>query len=162
MWLKLDVPTDTCPHLNLTVNGKCESCWETVYFRPSPAAAELMKIATHFKFRLEGDVESGVSMWNSHTGERLRILNNGEFQYKRKRLTTYGQRPEQLLLILTLFDRVTSGSPVIEYMKQNGIPLTRENYLRLNYLGNPPKELPAELEAELPHELDEEGEEGEN
>jgi hypothetical protein len=31
-----------------------------------------------------------------------------------------------------------------------GIPLTRENYLNLNYMGNPPSQLSPEEEAELP------------
>jgi hypothetical protein len=35
-----------------------------------------------------------------------------------------------------------------------GLPLTRENYLRLAFMGNPPQEpLDGELEAELPEEF---------
>ena len=41
----------------------------------------------------------------------------------------------------------------VEYMKKNGVPLTRENYLDYAYLGNPPAQLSAEEEAELPEEL---------
>ena len=41
----------------------------------------------------------------------------------------------------------------VEYMKKNGVPLTRENYLDYAYLGNPPSQLSAEEEAELPEEL---------
>jgi hypothetical protein len=38
-----------------------------------------------------------------------------------------------------------------EKMKRDNIPMTRENYLALAYLGDPPQEpLDAELEAELP------------
>ena len=44
---------------------------------------------------------------------------------------------------------------VLEYMKKNSIPLTRENYINLNFSGDedPSKPLDAELEAELPKEL---------
>jgi len=42
---------------------------------------------------------------------------------------------------------------VLEYMKKRGIPITRENYLFWNFLGDPPDELDAELEAELPEEI---------
>lgn len=41
----------------------------------------------------------------------------------------------------------------VEYMKKNGVPLTRENYLDYAYLGNPPSQLSAEEEAELPEEF---------
>ena len=42
----------------------------------------------------------------------------------------------------------------VEYLKTHGIPVTRENYLRLAFLGNPPDEpLDGELEAELPRFL---------
>jgi hypothetical protein len=40
----------------------------------------------------------------------------------------------------------------MEFMREHGLPLTRENYLLVAYLGNPPKEL-AETEAEIPREL---------
>lgn len=44
---------------------------------------------------------------------------------------------------------------VLEYMKKNNIPVTRENYVLINWLGeySADEELPAELEAELPTEL---------
>ena len=44
-------------------------------------------------------------------------------------------------------------NPTVEYLKKNKVPVTRENYLNLAYLGNPPKELNAEEEAMLPEEL---------
>ena len=44
-------------------------------------------------------------------------------------------------------------SAVLEYMKQHNIPLTRENYLQINYMGNPPEKLDAEQEAEIPAEI---------
>lgn len=44
-------------------------------------------------------------------------------------------------------------SIVLEYMKKNNIPLTRENYLNINYMGNPPEELGAEQEFEIPEEI---------
>jgi hypothetical protein len=42
---------------------------------------------------------------------------------------------------------------IVEYLKKNNVPLTRENYLQLAYLGEPPKELDAEQEAMLPEEI---------
>src|SRR5262249_8125569 len=42
---------------------------------------------------------------------------------------------------------------ILAFMKQHDIPLTRENYLDVAYLGNPPEELSAEEEAELPEEF---------
>jgi hypothetical protein len=46
-----------------------------------------------------------------------------------------------------------SHDPTLEFLKANGLPLTRENYLYVAYLGNPPKELDAESEANLPDGL---------
>ena len=42
---------------------------------------------------------------------------------------------------------------VVEFMKRHDVPLTRDNYLQIAYMGNPPEELDAEDEAELPEEL---------
>jgi hypothetical protein len=42
---------------------------------------------------------------------------------------------------------------VLDKMKQSKIPMTRENYLELAYLGNPPEKLDAEQEAELPEQF---------
>lgn len=41
----------------------------------------------------------------------------------------------------------------LRYMLENNIPLTKENYLSLEYLGRPPKELDTEDELDLPNEL---------
>lgn len=43
----------------------------------------------------------------------------------------------------------------LQYMKDHKIPVTRENYVELNWVGryDGSKPLPAELEAELPEEL---------
>lgn len=51
----------------------------------------------------------------------------------------------------------------LEYLKKNNIPVTRENYVGLNFLGDydPKEALPAELEADLPKELQIEKEKGE-
>jgi hypothetical protein len=39
-------------------------------------------------------------------------------------------------------------------LKRMGLPVTRENYLRVAFMGNPPEEpLDGEIEAELPEEL---------
>jgi hypothetical protein len=52
---------------------------------------------------------------------------------------------------------------VEEYLKKNNIPVTRPNYVNLNWAGDadPSKPLPAELEASLPKELQIEKEKGE-
>jgi hypothetical protein len=42
---------------------------------------------------------------------------------------------------------------VLDYMKANNVPLTREKYLEYAYFGNPPEKLSAEEEADLPEEL---------
>ena len=44
-------------------------------------------------------------------------------------------------------------SAVLDYMKQNNIPLTRENYLLIAYLGDPPEDLGPEIEMEMPNEI---------
>jgi hypothetical protein len=43
--------------------------------------------------------------------------------------------------------------PLLEWMKANGEPLSRERYLALAYPEGAPNPLPAELEAGLPREL---------
>ena len=42
------------------------------------------------------------------------------------------------------------SSPVLNHMILAGIPLTRENYLNLAYMGNPPDHFTAEEEASIP------------
>jgi hypothetical protein len=42
---------------------------------------------------------------------------------------------------------------VLEFMKQNNIPETRENYVDIAYMGNPPAILDAEEESALPEHL---------
>jgi len=39
---------------------------------------------------------------------------------------------------------------LLALMKRTGVPLTREHYLNLLFMGHPPKELSAEEEADLP------------
>jgi hypothetical protein len=46
-----------------------------------------------------------------------------------------------------------TNNAVVDYLKAHGTPVTRENYLNLAYLGDPPKELSAEEEAAIPEEL---------
>ena len=46
-----------------------------------------------------------------------------------------------------------SDDSVIEMMKEHSIPITRENYLHLNYMGEIPDPWTAEHEAELPRRL---------
>jgi hypothetical protein len=42
---------------------------------------------------------------------------------------------------------------VVEFMQQQNIPMTRENYLEIAYFGNPPEELDAEAEFDLPEQF---------
>ena len=42
---------------------------------------------------------------------------------------------------------------VLKLMKERGIPLTREAYLQIAYLGCPPEEIGGEIEAEIPWEI---------
>jgi hypothetical protein len=44
---------------------------------------------------------------------------------------------------------------IVDYLKKHNIPVTRESYINLNWMGDhdPSKPLPAELEAELPKDL---------
>jgi hypothetical protein len=48
---------------------------------------------------------------------------------------------------------VSVGDPILVWMRKHGIPVTRANYLALDYLGNPPEEIGPEIEAELPREI---------
>lgn len=47
---------------------------------------------------------------------------------------------------------------VLDEMKKEGIPLTKENYLYIAYMGNPPEKLSAEEEAMLPEGLTDDSE----
>jgi hypothetical protein len=42
---------------------------------------------------------------------------------------------------------------VLDFMKAHNIPLTRQNYLDIAYMGNPPEEIGGEIEAEIPQEI---------
>jgi hypothetical protein len=42
---------------------------------------------------------------------------------------------------------------VLEKMQRDGIPMTRQNYLALAYLGDPPEEIGPEVEAQLPKQF---------
>jgi hypothetical protein len=42
---------------------------------------------------------------------------------------------------------------VLDYMKKHNLPLTREKYLEMAYLGSPPEGLDPEEEAALPKEF---------
>jgi hypothetical protein len=41
-------------------------------------------------------------------------------------------------------------SPTLKHMIKNGLPLTREKFISMNYLGHPPEPWTDEHEAELP------------
>ena len=42
---------------------------------------------------------------------------------------------------------------VLELMKERGVPLTRENYLHIAYMGDVPEEIGGEIEASIPQEI---------
>ena len=42
---------------------------------------------------------------------------------------------------------------VLAAMIEKGVPLTRENYLHIAYMGNPPEEIGGEIEAAIPQEI---------
>ncbi len=47
----------------------------------------------------------------------------------------------------------SEDDPLVQIMKDHGIPITRENYLDLAYMGEAPEQLGAEQEADLPPSL---------
>ena len=47
----------------------------------------------------------------------------------------------------------TTQNPTLEYLKEHNLPLTRDNYLYVEFMGKPPKELDAEQEAAIPWEI---------
>ena len=48
----------------------------------------------------------------------------------------------------------TQADPTLQMLKEYGLPVTRENYLYVAFMGNPPEEpLDGEIEASLPPEL---------
>ena len=42
---------------------------------------------------------------------------------------------------------------VLRLMIEQGVPLTRENYLHIAYMGSPPEEIGGEIEASIPWEI---------
>ena len=44
---------------------------------------------------------------------------------------------------------------VLQLMIEKGVPLTRENYLAIAYMGSPPEEIGGEIEASIPKEIGE-------
>ena len=50
-------------------------------------------------------------------------------------------------------ENAVTDNPLKRLMKKYDIPLTRENYLELAYMGEVPEQLSAEQEADLPVEL---------
>jgi hypothetical protein len=49
--------------------------------------------------------------------------------------------------------REARHSPTLAYMIENGLPLTREKWISLNYVGRPPEPWTDEHEAEVPESL---------
>lgn len=48
---------------------------------------------------------------------------------------------------------MSKENPIIERLKKEGLPVTRENYLQFAYLGDPPAKLSAEEEDALPEQF---------
>ena len=46
-----------------------------------------------------------------------------------------------------------SDDPILALMRYHNLPITRQDYLNVAYLGHPPEELSAEEEADLPKEV---------
>jgi hypothetical protein len=46
-----------------------------------------------------------------------------------------------------------SDDPILALMRHFDLPVTREDYLNLAYLGRPPEQVSAEEEADLPKEV---------
>ena len=46
-----------------------------------------------------------------------------------------------------------SDDIVLAWMKKEGVPLTRDNYIYLAYMGAPPDEIGGEIEASIPWEI---------
>ncbi len=55
--------------------------------------------------------------------------------------------------VSTLAFPSAAEDPLLERMKERGLPLTREMWLELNYPDGVPDPLPGELEAAIPDEL---------
>jgi hypothetical protein len=68
--------------------------------------------------------------------------------------TTNSQKPSGVFLPSTEDLKTLSGTdPVLAYMIAENIPLTRENYIAVNWLGDPPDPWTGEDEDELPEFL---------
>jgi hypothetical protein len=63
------------------------------------------------------------------------------------------------LSLLHLLDAEPEDDGTFTLLERMGLPVTRENYLRAAFLGNPPEELDGEVQAELPPGLQEPEEE---
>jgi hypothetical protein len=50
---------------------------------------------------------------------------------------------------MTTKPKLDEGDATIRLMVKCGIPINRENYLKVSFLGSPPKLLDGELQAEL-------------
>jgi hypothetical protein len=42
---------------------------------------------------------------------------------------------------------------IVKWLKKEGLPVTKENWLRVNFMGSLPDEIDGELEAEIPREV---------
>ena len=47
----------------------------------------------------------------------------------------------------------TTQNPTLEYLKEHNLPLTRDNYLYVEFMGKPPQNPDAEVEASIPWEI---------
>ena len=58
------------------------------------------------------------------------------------------QQPQQI--DPHLLEQGAQQSPTLAYMIENNLPLTREQWMSMNYLGHPPEEWTDAHEAEVP------------
>lgn len=68
-------------------------------------------------------------------------------------LETNAPLTERADVVHTAYGRISMYDCVLDWMKREGVPLTRENYLDVAYMGNPPEEIGGEIEASIPQEI---------
>ena len=74
----------------------------------------------------------------------------------RKRKPLMGERKTRYRMRRIGFGRnFVTNDIVLQLMIEKGVPLTRENYLHIAYMGNPPEEIGGEIEASIPKEIGE-------
>ena len=56
-------------------------------------------------------------------------------------------------LVKWIWENFVTDDMVLRLMIEKGVPLTRENYLQIAYMGAPPDEIGGEIEASIPWEI---------